>query len=48
MKAKIINDKVIQCECGFVVKGKSKKHTESNLNQHKKSKKHKSNLEAIK
>ena len=32
---------VIKCECGWLVKGTSRKHAESNLKIHKKSKKHK-------
>jgi hypothetical protein len=48
MKDKIIDDKIIQCECGIIVTGVSKAHAESNLINHKKSKKHKKNMELLK
>ena len=35
----------IKCECGLVIKGISKKHAESNLKIHKKSKLHKKLME---
>lgn len=31
----------ITCECGWIIKGNSAKHTEANLKIHKKSKAHK-------
>ncbi|MFA5724383.1 MAG: hypothetical protein WC979_09075 [Candidatus Pacearchaeota archaeon] len=40
---KWISDNVVKCECGIIVTGNSKKHTESNLKVHKKSKLHKKN-----
>lgn len=41
----VLNNKVIQCECGKLVTGISKEHTESNLKVHRKSKEHKKNME---
>jgi hypothetical protein len=48
IKDKIIDEKTIQCECGKIVTGVSKAHTEANLKNHKKSKEHKKNMKVLK
>jgi len=47
-KDRIINEETIQCECGAIITGTSKKHTKANLRLHKLSKKHKKNMGLLK
>lgn len=45
MKIKMINKIYVECECGARIKGISKKHAESILQAHLRSKKHKELME---
>lgn len=47
MKDQKIDDKTILCECGYLVKGTSKLHAESNLKNHKRSRRHKEQMKIV-